>query len=151
MRNDSLYYVWVDSDLIVLDLGMKLQDVVFNYSWADILICTDPEPDDIYSIVNTGFIIVKNTAFSRSFLKRWWTSHDRSSGMDQHVFSSLWQSDYNNLSQSIALLAPDDLNTKRPATINHMPYNQIIHMVGSVPEHRRFYLLFVTAGHMKPS
>jgi hypothetical protein len=66
-------------DGIVLDLGMKLQDVVFNYSWADILICTDPEPDDIYSIVNTGFIIVKNTAFSRSFLKRWWTSHDRSS------------------------------------------------------------------------
>ena len=57
-------------------------------------------------------------------------------GTDQHLFTQLYSNNPRNFSSSIALLEPDAINTKRPATLHHMPHNQVLHMVGSVPHHR---------------
>jgi hypothetical protein len=131
------YLIWLDSDLVILDMGLRFNEVVMNYSWADVIISRDPDPGEIYSIVNTGLIIVKNSAWSKYFLELWWSYADRTAGMDQHVFSELWRSMNSEMSLHIALLEPDALNTKRPATTYHMPYNQVLHMIGSVTQHRK--------------
>lgn len=60
----------------------------------------------------------------------------RSMGTDQHVFTEIWNNGDEIFRSHIQLLAPDAINTKRPATENHQPYNQVIHMVGSIPAHR---------------
>ena len=60
----------------------------------------------------------------------------RSMGTDQHVFTEIWNHGDENFRSRVRLLAPDAINTKRPATVNHEPYNQVIHMVGSIPAHR---------------
>jgi len=57
-------------------------------------------------------------------------------GTDQHIFTEIWNRADESFRSHIRLLPPDAINTKRPATLNHEPYNQVIHMVGSVPAHR---------------
>lgn len=42
-------------------MGMRIQDIVNAHPTADFILSRDPLPDEIYSIANTGFIIMKNT------------------------------------------------------------------------------------------
>ena len=46
------------------------------------------------------------------------------------------QYDLNTVHDKIVLLRPDAINTNRPATLNHQPYNQVLHMIGSLTYHR---------------
>ena len=141
LRNEnyssSEYFVWLDSDLIILDFAMKLEGIIDQYPSGDLIVSRDADPAGIFSIANTGFIIVKRSVWSIEFLATWWgTPITRATGTDQHIFTTLWNSNHEIFSNHIVLLAPDAINTKRPATLFHMPYNQVIHMIGSVPSHR---------------
>jgi len=76
-RKESVFIVWLDSDLIVLDLGIKLELIVEQNIDSDVIISLDAEPESIFSIVNTGFVIVKSSEWSESFLKAWWGNSTR--------------------------------------------------------------------------
>jgi len=126
---------------------MSIEAIVNSYPQADFIISRDPLPDEIYSIANTGAIIMKNSEWSKAFLMKWWTLEDRKKAWEQHVLTKIFkqfeskgmgdlQYDQHTINDRIALLRPDAINTNRPATINHKPYNQVLHMIGSLISHR---------------
>jgi hypothetical protein len=47
-------------------MGMRIQDIIRTYPTADFILSRDPLPDEIYSIANTGFIIMRNTPWYTS-------------------------------------------------------------------------------------
>ena len=75
--NISEYLIWLDSDLIVLDLDMRIEDIVKNNPTAYLIISRDADPDDIYSVANTGFIILKSSEKTLDFLNDWWSNEER--------------------------------------------------------------------------
>lgn len=81
-------------------------------------------------LVNSGFFIVKNTNWSINFLLKWWNSYDRVTGMDQHIFSRVWE-EVINVENHILILRPDAINSYLPAWINQKDYNQILHLAGA--------------------
>ena len=133
------YVVWMDSDLIVLDMGLSIAAVVAQNPDAHVILSADPLPEEINSVANTGMIIARRSHWSAAFFYEWWTRQDRGSAWDQHVFTALWQSDFGHArsQRKVALLAPDAVNSWRPAAEKQQPYNQVLHMIGSVPQHRR--------------
>lgn len=133
------YVVWMDSDLIVLDMGLSIAAVVAQNPEAHVIMSADPLPEEINSVANTGMIITRRSHWSVTFFHEWWTRQDRGSAWDQHVFTALWESDFEHARSQgkVVLLAPDAVNSWRPAAEKQQPYNQVLHMIGSVPQHRR--------------
>jgi hypothetical protein len=122
------YVVWIDTDLIFLDMGMKLELVAEEYSSFDMIFSSDPHLEN--GVVNSGMFMVKNTNWSRSFLSDWWNKYDRNKGMDQHVFTKLYNRNASEISKHIAILRNDAINTNFPSWKNQEPYNQILHLAG---------------------
>jgi hypothetical protein len=83
------YFVWLDSDLIFLDLNMSLSQLVLQYPHAELIVSQDV--DRLNGMVNTGAMIFRSGAWSLRFLRDWWTYTDRADGMDQHVFDQLYK------------------------------------------------------------
>lgn len=81
-------------------------------------------------IVNSGCFIVKNSQWSRVFLEKWWSSYDRVQGMDQHIFTRVWEQVL-DAEKHIKILRPDALNSHLPAWENQKDFNQILHLAGS--------------------
>jgi hypothetical protein len=150
--DETEYVVWMDADLIMLDFAFQLEAVVAQYPDADLLLSSDPYPEEIFSVVNTGFIIVKRrSARARAFLREWWagdtSSSSRLRGWDQHRFTTLYTSGRGTIEEcknistfwykdAIAVLPPAALNTHRPATQHQQPGDPVLHMIGSVMHHR---------------
>lgn len=122
------YILWLDSDLIFLDLGMKIEEVIEAYKSYDILFSADPQIEN--GVVNSGLFIVKNNEWSRQFLHDWWHSYDRILGMDQHIFSKLWEDGQPDIANHIKILRTDALNTHFPSWVHQQPHNQILHLAG---------------------
>jgi hypothetical protein len=122
------YILWLDSDLIFLDIGMKIEEIMENYKSYDILFSADPQLEN--GVVNSGLFIVKNNEWSRQFLHDWWYSYDRILGMDQHIFSKLWESGQPDIANHIKILRTDALNTHFPSWVHQKPHNQILHLAG---------------------
>lgn len=149
-RDDIDYFVWLDSDLIVMDFNFDLiNDVIDKYSDAHIIASRDPRPEN--GLINTGNIIVKNSVFSRVFFDSWWNAFDRAAGMDQHVFDKIWDlgqkcSKAKNESiddsyieckytkeeseKSIIMLEAAALNSQFPAWINQKKHDSFLHLAG---------------------
>ncbi len=139
-HDDGDYLVWLDSDLIIVDLGMKIDRIIEDINDPDVqlILSKDPFPEEVYSVANTGLMIVKVSDWSRNFFFDWWNTEDRGLGWDQHVFTKLLETKYKNeMNKHVLLLPPDALNTNRPATLNHLPHNQVLHMVGGLTRHRK--------------
>jgi hypothetical protein len=87
--NSDHYFVWLDSDLIFLDLNMSLSQLASQYPHAELIVSQDV--DRLNGMVNTGAMIFRSGAWSLRFLRDWWTYTDRADGMDQHVFDQLYK------------------------------------------------------------
>jgi hypothetical protein len=87
--NSDHYFVWLDSDLIFLDLNMSLSQLVLQYPHAELVVSQDV--DRLNGMVNTGSMIFRSSDWSLRFLRDWWTYTDRVDGMDQHVFDQLYK------------------------------------------------------------
>jgi len=133
------FVVWMDSDLIPLDLGLSIDGVMDQYPEAHVVLSSDPLPEEINSVANTGMMIARRSQWSKVFFSEWWNRQHRSDVWDQHVFTDMWKADFDGMRSQgkVALLRPDALNSWRPAAQMQKPYNQILHMIGSVPQHRR--------------
>lgn len=122
------YIVWIDADLVFLDFQFQIESILERYLAAEMIFSRDPNL--VNGIVNTGCFIAKNSNWTKSFLRHWWSAYDRASGMDQHVFDKLWHENEADMSSHIALLAPDAINSHFPAWENQKPTNPILHLAG---------------------
>ena len=130
---DSEYLVWLDSDLIFLDLGMKIEEIGLEYPRSHVIMSEDV--DLSLGIANTGFILVKNSEWSYNFLSAWWNNYNKSLGMDQYVLSKVYhdkkEEEGEDYQHCIKILPIDALNSNFPAWLNQLPSNQILHLAGA--------------------
>jgi len=122
---DFKYIMWVDADLVFLDMGLKIEGVAASHQDAHILFSA--EYSGSTTLVNSGAIIVKNTDFSKMFLKEWWDFADRKYLSDQEQFDLLYKAkkEEYGLAKRIALLPPDAINSDPPAMTKQLPRNQV--------------------------
>ena len=62
---DSEYLVWMDGDAIVLDMGLKIEEVGKQYPQADFICSADIRQ----GLLNSGFLVMRNTKWLRNFVK----------------------------------------------------------------------------------
>ena len=126
---DLEYVAYMDSDLVVLDLAFALEDVVAEHPTADLLFSRDSQP--LNGLMNSGFFIARNSAWTMTFLREWWGSKEtREMAIDQHAFSSLYFKGLPDIESHIALLQPHALNTHFPAWLHQEPSHQVLHLAG---------------------
>lgn len=83
---DYDYVVWIDADLIFLDLNRSIEYIINHYDPKrnfDILISSERHAAS--GVANTGCFIIKNSVWSRKFLNEWWNSFDRRQNHDQVI------------------------------------------------------------------
>ncbi len=155
------YVVWVDADIVVLDMGLKIEDVVEAHPRAHIF--SSAEHAGSSTLINSGMLIAKNSVFTRTFLRAWWGYGDRSLYSDQEQFDLLYKHCEDrwhgvakgtigssskaeslallrdapfDVTENIAILPPDALNSDPPAMTRQRPQNQILHLMGEHTAYR---------------
>ena len=156
------YVVWVDADVVVLDMGLAIEDVVAAHPHAHLL--SSAEHAGSSTLINSGTLIVKNSLFARQFLQAWWDYADRSLFSDQEQFDLLykhcqdrwrsheegrgWTRDSEphslrlfdgspfDLTTLISILPPDAINSDPPAMTQQRPRNQVLHLMGEHTAYR---------------
>jgi len=89
--SQSEWVLWLDADLAVIEPTLDLEALVELAPGADIFVCSDNEKAEIFSLVNTGAVLVRNTEWTRDFLRHWWgDSASRQASWDQHAFTRLY-------------------------------------------------------------
>jgi len=161
---DYDYVVFLDADLVVLDLKYDLRELVKAHDWAHMLASRDTETQNgvvnsglyrlycnlpafvriiVSNTCSAGFIIMKNSPWSYQFLENWWgTPETREMATDQHAFSTLWMENKQQLESKVALLAPDVLNSDFPAWRNQKYHDQVLHLAGAL--RRLFLILYIS-------
>ena len=103
LLNDSMYrhvrhFIWMDSDIIILDLFHEfiatdgknfLGDQDNRAEHYDLILSSEHHAET--GIANTGFFIVKNSNFSRLFFHLWYHYIDHNVGHDQIGFDLLYK------------------------------------------------------------
>lgn len=85
-KNEYDYYVWIDADAHFCR-ETPLENYIENHIDKDFIWSGDITPN-----INTGFFIVKNTQYSKNFLKLW-SETDKTTTTDwweQGVFTKMW-------------------------------------------------------------
>jgi hypothetical protein len=140
-------FIWMDADLIVLDLferffGKKELE-------HDILLSSEYHAET--GVANTGFFIINNSDFARSFLSIWYNDVDHAIGHDQigfdfvyKNFENLWQRwiqkseklppnlsrDIPVITDHIKILPTNAMNSIPPAYLYHQPDDKVLHLMG---------------------
>lgn len=135
---DCDYIVWLDADLIILDMHLNLDTLVKQYSNAHLIASACPESTTSSDIMNSGFVILKNSDFvSGWLLKEWWTFENRITFNDQEVFNKLYMKYGEKMSSKCVIVAPDLINSDPPATLRQKPDNQVLHLMGEYWTYRK--------------
>ena len=133
------YFAWIDADMIVLDMGLKLEAVGDQYPEADILMSKDvirnkenarKAPDVPDGLANSGFIFVRNTPWARAVLLQWWSAYERTHMSDQSAFLLMFNGMGREERRKLRVLRPDALNSVFPAWLNQQLSNQFLHLAG---------------------
>lgn len=89
--------------------------------------------------MNSGAVLVRNSAWSRTFLWDWWTIADRRMFSDQEQFDLLYQQRQQNHPSDthpkacphIVILAPEAMNSDPPAMTQLRANHAILHLMVS--------------------
>lgn len=131
----SEYLVWLDADLIMLDMGMDFSKIGDAFPDQDIFLSKDI--DSAGGLGNTGFVLVRNTPWSIKFLNRWWNMGDRSRMSDQIALQLLYESLGDNDKEKLKILPTDAVNTHFPAWEHQKTHNQVLHLAGEANIYRK--------------
>lgn len=137
---DSEFLVWVDADAIVLDLGMRIEVIAAQYPLSQLIASADVRQ----GLINSGFLILRNSAWTRNFLDRWWNTVDRTLLCDQDAFEALYRQIISEerratealefegatIERLVTILPRDALNSDPPAAIHQKTHNQVLHLMG---------------------
>ena len=126
---EGSFVVWMDADLIYLDLDWKLEDIVARHPGYDLIISRDSAPES--GLVNTGLMIFRVSKWSRDFLDMWWESHDRALHSEQGVFSLLSRNFSEESVRRMAILEPSILNSVFDAWEHQEDHHSILHLAGA--------------------
>eukprot|EP01038_Epipyxis_sp_PR26KG_P012549 gene12549-16828_t len=138
------YIMWIDADLIFIDFNLKIEQYFSKYPNAHLFISAEHAGST--TLINSGSVIVRNTIFGKSFLQKWWEYNDRKLFSDQEQFDMLYNDMVNNginMSEKIAILAPDAINSDPPAMTQQKPSNEVLHLMG---EQERFRIRVFKSG-----
>lgn len=133
------YVVWLDADLAILDLGMRIELIGQEYPDADIIMSEDL--DAAATLGNSGYILVRNTPWAKQFLSQWWSHEDRKRMNDQASLTLLYHSLDTQQQRKIKILRKDAVNSYFPPYINQQEYNQVLHLAGDIQAYRRLVFM----------
>ncbi|RZK47599.1 MAG: hypothetical protein EOO94_00200 [Pedobacter sp.] len=125
--HDNQVLIWLDSDLIVNHLNFSFVNLLSTHPSADILISAEVNPKN--GVINTGCMVLRNTLWTREFINLWWTRYNRHDGMDQHIFTML----YNTLPHAhahITILPANAINNIFPGLMTYQNYEPVLHLAG---------------------
>lgn len=123
------YLMWLDADLVFLDMYMDLQALVTQYSKAHFIASSEFIGGS--TMINSGSCIVKNSKWGRDFLSRWWSFTNRSFYSDQEQFDMMVHSyGLENIDKNVVILPPNIVNSDPPAMEKQLPTDQILHLMG---------------------
>jgi hypothetical protein len=153
------YVMWLDADLIILDMDMDLQGLLTNHSSAHLLASAGNPLIMLYfnfwllliteftgssTMINSGAIIVKNSKWSKQLLSIWWTHANRTFYSDQEQFDLLYNhystlTNTNNkpnplphLKERVSILEPFVLNSDPPAMTQQQNHHSVLHLMVSL-------------------
>ena len=133
---DFDYVVWIDADLIFLDMKFQFESIIAQYEKSDIIISSERHSET--GVANTGCFIMKNTLWSREFLKDWWNLFDRSLNHDQIFFDKLYKLRLaSDVREHVTILPIEILNSIPPPMLYQKPSHQILHLMGEKSELRQ--------------
>ena len=122
----SSYIVLTDADLFFLDFDFRIENIIEKYPEAMMILS-----EDSMDVGNTGFMILRNHAWTKAFFELWWETRDLpGTHCDQHVlnylFSRMDLEDY----LRIAVIPAKQLNSIWPAIENFEESDPILHLMG---------------------
>jgi hypothetical protein len=143
------YLVWWDADLVPLDTSFRLEQLAARYPKAHIIMSAD-----VSSIANSGWIVVKNTNFSRRFLGFWWLiglDHIRmlrsransqniqeDDGFTDQIGFEIAYNSLTSIEQSKIHIVPSgELDSVAPATGHQTKKHVLLHLAGESGDYRR--------------
>lgn len=132
----------LDADAVVLDLGLRLEDIASTFPNADLIASADIR----MGLINTGFLLMRNTAWLRKFLDQWWSIADRDHVCDQDAFDMLYeqyirdekhlQSTDCSIRSKVVVLPMHAMNSHPPAMLYQESHHQVLHLMGESTEMR---------------
>lgn len=134
---DVDYLMWVDADIIFLNLNFKIEEILRWNPEAHIIASAEHSQSD--SVMNSGSIIFKNTEWTRKFLTAWWgRPHDRRNSADQDRLTEQYLVEIKKKKNKtkFLILSADEINSNPPAWINQKPHNSMVHLMGESNAYR---------------
>lgn len=111
--NNYDYIVWIDADILIMNHEIKLEDIIEKYNSFQIICGSDRR------MINTGMLFVKNTEFSKKFIKDVYDNiydplsdpNERYQNWEQGSFINLWDKNHLNCKEHIKVTEPRELNS----------------------------------------
>ena len=125
--------VSIDTDLLVLDWTLDVAEILDTYPNADLILSADA-----LDVGNTGFLIIRNTAWALSFFQEWWDSrHMKHTFCDQHVLNKLFDGlRRKQLSHKVHVLPNNAINSRWPALETMDETDRVLHLMGETTSFR---------------
>lgn len=125
--NGAKAIVLIDADLIILDHFFRVDNILDNFRHAQLILSADTT-----DIGNTGFLIIRNSNWSRDFFELWWQRKGtKNTFCDQHVFNILFQEiQVRGEGAMIKVLPPNEINSRWPAITNFDTSDKVLHLMG---------------------
>lgn len=122
------YIVWIDADILIMNLNIKIEDFISKYP-NDIVVGSD------YRMINTGVMIIKNSSFSKEFIKSMETNvydpysdpNERYQNWEQGSFINLYDKNFLSAQQFITITSPTEMNSY---WYNYFPGHFVLHFAG---------------------
>lgn len=123
------YLVWIDSDILIMNLSITLESLIKKYSEYDQICGSD------FRMINTGVWFVKNTEFSKLFLQGVWDNvynpeedkNERYMNWEQGSFINLIDKNFQNCQSKIKVTSPMEINSY---WFNYYPGHFVLHFAG---------------------
>ena len=113
----------IPTDVIPLDMYLRIEDVASRYPLAHILMSAD-----VSTAVNTGFIVVRGgSGWARSFLELWLSMRNAPGVVNEQLgFEAAYNSRApEDVSERIAILPPHILNSIASPMGEQLPHHKV--------------------------
>ena len=123
------YLVWIDADILIMNMDTKLESFIHLYAKYDQICGSD------WRMENTGVWFIKNSDFSRAFLKAVWENvydenedpNERYLNWEQGSFINLLDRNFLESKSHIKVTQPHEMNSY---WFNYFPKHFVLHFAG---------------------
>lgn len=127
--NEYDYLVWIDADILIMNMEIKLESFIERYSQYDQICGSD------WRMENTGVWFIKNSDFSHNFLKAIWDNEydekedpkERYMNWEQGSFINLLDKNFLQSKYRVKVTQPHEMNSY---WYNYYPKHFVLHFAG---------------------